>query len=182
MWRLWYLRLILGQEVPEVVFISMLKVNYICLTSSPFIQTHTFTLNSCDDVSNNLLKIIVINIGLLCMTGFFVRSTILLIQKKVLQKIIPPGPREVAQGESSILIKVFMNYIQIVQALFTFNLQIPSVFGSIFQYSSSPIESATYAMDCLLVGIAEKFGYENEMLYFRIISAQVQIILFVIVF
>ncbi|EAS02888.3 transmembrane protein, putative (macronuclear) [Tetrahymena thermophila SB210] len=136
-----------------------------------------FKCSDCTQVSGNILKLIAIQFGTIILTGFFVKSTIDLIQKKILQKIIPTSRKQQQQGESGIYIKIFMNYIQIIQTLFTFNLKIPDAFSSIFQYSASPVENSMMAQDCFLVQIIGTFMNKENMLYFRIIIGQMQVIL-----
>jgi hypothetical protein len=69
--------------------------------------------------------------------------------------------------QGGLFIKIFMNYMQIVSIIMTFNIPIPT--GSLYIIDSvgTPVETVLFSLDCYLAKLSDKENIPIE--YMRLI-------------
>ncbi len=89
---------------------------------------------------------IIIFLGTLGLTAFLVKSTIKLVQTKILGhylrkiRMFSSGASTELSAESGIYVKIFMNYVQIISVITTFRLETPEILKSIIETSANPTQ------------------------------------------
>ncbi|CAD8196346.1 unnamed protein product [Paramecium pentaurelia] len=139
-----------------------------------------YKCGSCDNIGDNTIKIALISLWTMISILISVKGTVETANKidfdnKLSKfKIFAKNPKE---GFGGVLIKVLTNYLQIVGAISTFQLQLPSVLQSSIRSVSNPVESMSFSLDCFLITISN-----IDIIYFRMIWALIMPIIYIISF
>ncbi|CAD8196278.1 unnamed protein product [Paramecium pentaurelia] len=145
-----------------------------------FSTSTIYKCGSCDNIGDNTLKIGLISLWTMISILISVKGTVDTANKidfdNKLSKlrIFAKNPKA---GFGGVLIKVLTNYLQIVGAISTFQLQLPSVLQSSIRSVSNPVESMSFSLDCFLITISN-----IDIIYFRMIWALIMPILYIISF
>ncbi|KAM3147887.1 hypothetical protein pb186bvf_000215 [Paramecium bursaria] len=78
---------------------------------------------------------------------------------------------------SSILLKLFMNYILILGTITTFQLDIPGTFGFILTNVSNPLQAMSYSLDCFMIKITD-----IDIVYFRMIWSMLMPFVYILIY
>ncbi|CAD8050685.1 unnamed protein product [Paramecium primaurelia] len=129
--------------------------------------------------SNNSLTIAAICIFTLLQMILSVRGNFQMIENFIKEQVLQSiGVRvNTTQANLSILIKIVVNYFQIISALGTFRISIPTDLISSVDIVANPTQSMAYSLDCFLIEIAI-----TEILYFRMIWALVMPLIYLLIF
>ena len=101
-----------------------------------------------------------------------------LLQSKVLKVLAKYSMIEEGESMSSIYIKIYLSYYQIIQVINTFDLTVPGWMETAPETVGNPVSSALYSFDCLIPKIKFDFSY----LYFKTIFTLLIPIFYLIVF
>ncbi|CAD8169765.1 unnamed protein product [Paramecium pentaurelia] len=139
-----------------------------------------YKCGSCNDIGDNTLKVILVSVWTMISILISVKGTVETVDKMVTQyqmqkfKVFQKDPKA---GYGSVLIKVLTNYLQIIGALATFQLQIPSVLQSSVRSVGNPTEAMSFSLDCFLVNLVD-----IDIIYFRMIWALIMPIIYMLSF
>ncbi|CAD8108833.1 unnamed protein product [Paramecium primaurelia] len=137
-----------------------------------------YKCGSCDDVGDNTLKVALISTWTLISIMLSVKSTMEAVNNMILSKKFSKYfVEQIKAGQGGILIKVLTNYLQIIGAVATFQLSLPSALTSAFKTVGSPVESMSYSLDCFLIKISD-----INVMYFRMIWALIMPIIYILTF
>ncbi|KAM3136869.1 hypothetical protein pb186bvf_010954 [Paramecium bursaria] len=120
---------------------------------------------NCGEETINYIIIIIIILGTLLSIFLSVKGTVQNIEwttKIIKLKQIGLRIQLNKENNSSVLIKLFINYIIILSSITTFQIELPQFINSLIITTSNPIQSISYSVDCLLI----KFEY-IDILYLR---------------
>ncbi|CAD8125569.1 unnamed protein product [Paramecium sonneborni] len=139
-----------------------------------------YKCGSCNDIGDNTLKVILVSIWTMISIFLSVKGTVETVEKMVTQnklshfKIFAQDPKA---GYGSVLIKVLTNYLQIIGAVATFQLKIPSGVQSSIRSVGNPTEAMSFSLDCFLVNLID-----IDIIYFRMIWALIMPLIYILSF
>lgn len=73
---------------------------------------------------------------------------------------------EVEEQNASILLKLILNYFQIIIVLTTFQINIPAVFNETVDVVASPATSVIYSFECFFYELSQQVGVNRIYLQF----------------
>ncbi|KAM3138611.1 hypothetical protein pb186bvf_009363 [Paramecium bursaria] len=127
----------------------------------------SYQCGECINVYANAITIVIICCWTLISIFISVKGTLDLVQDLIYYiKATKIGfiPSVSDKGTIAILVKILTNYLQIISAIATFQLQFPPGLNDAFSYSGNPIKSLSYSLDCFLTKLSD-----IDILYFRTI-------------
>ncbi|KRX02444.1 Pectin lyase fold/virulence factor [Pseudocohnilembus persalinus] len=126
-----------------------------------------YNCGKCDDQVWNGMKVFLVNLWVLISMFIAVKGTLQLVQEKIMLKSILTLFRgfRAKYNETGILIKMFMNYAQIIFILSTLDISLPSFLTNGQDNIGNPVKSMGNALDCYLILIQQKI----PNIYFKII-------------
>ncbi|CAD8146912.1 unnamed protein product [Paramecium pentaurelia] len=139
-----------------------------------------YTCGACSDtLEQNILIIIGISIFTLVTMILSVKGNYSFIENLIHQQVLQSiGARiNIQQNNASIIMKQLTNYLQIIAALTTFRISIPTAFVSSMEVLGNPTQSMAYSLDCFLVTFAT-----IDLLYFRMAWALLMPLFYMILF
>ncbi|CAK68383.1 unnamed protein product (macronuclear) [Paramecium tetraurelia] len=137
-----------------------------------------YKCGSCNDVGDNSIKVALISTWTLISIMLSVKSTMEAVNNMIIShKFSKYFVEQTKAGQGGILIKVLTNYLQIIGAVQTFQLSLPSALTSAFKTVGSPVESMSYSLDCFLIKISD-----INVMYFRMIWALIMPIIYILTF
>ncbi|CAD8136644.1 unnamed protein product [Paramecium pentaurelia] len=139
-----------------------------------------YNCSSCQQVAKNIINIVLVVLWTLLSLFISVTSTVQMIEEFIFQlKLKSLRNYIITQPTStSVLLKVFTNYLQIISSITSFQLSIPLGITLVFSGVGSPIDSMAFSLDCFL-------AESNQMipiLYFRIIFSLLTIGIYILLF
>ncbi|CAD8210964.1 unnamed protein product [Paramecium octaurelia] len=145
-----------------------------------FSTSALYKCGSCENIGDNTIKIGLISLWTMISILISVKGTVDTANKidheNKLSKLRISAKNPKA-GFGGVLIKVLTNYLQIVGAISTFQLQLPSVLQSSIRSVSNPVESMSFSLDCFLITISD-----INIIYFRMIWALIMPVIYIISF
>ncbi|CAD8140909.1 unnamed protein product [Paramecium octaurelia] len=139
-----------------------------------------YTCGACSDtLESNILIIIGISIFTLVTMIMSVKGNYSFIENLIHQQVLQSiGARiNIQSNNASIIMKQLTNYLQIIAALTTFRISIPTAFVSSMEVLGNPTQSMAYSLDCFLVTFAT-----IDLLYFRMAWALLMPLFYMILF
>ncbi|CAD8067727.1 unnamed protein product [Paramecium sonneborni] len=129
--------------------------------------------------SNNSLTIAAICLFTLVQMVLSVRGNYQMIENFIKEQVLQSiGVRvNTTQANLSILLKIMINYFQIISSLGTFRISIPTDLISSVDIVANPTQSMAYSLDCFLIEIAF-----TEILYFRMIWGLMMPLIYLLIF
>ncbi|CAD8143728.1 unnamed protein product [Paramecium pentaurelia] len=120
-------------------------------------QSNKYACYSCEDMAGNLVNIAIVICWTLLSVFLSVNSTLKMIEDLIkYSRLRTLGKFYLFESAStSVLIKVFTNYLQIISSIATFQLSIPNGITLAFTSVGNPIESMAFSLDCYLVQASE---------------------------
>lgn len=120
-------------------------------------NSQKYSCYSCALVTNNALKVFFLVLWTLVSVSISVRGTARLIMTTIslnyLYKMgfITGGKSSQAVDLTSVYIKIFTNYFQIIITISYFDLAMPSDIFSLPTLLGSPVEQMSYSLDCFML-------------------------------
>ncbi|CAK55664.1 unnamed protein product (macronuclear) [Paramecium tetraurelia] len=138
-----------------------------------------YQCSSCEDMAANIATIGFVLIWTLLSVFLSVNSTIKLIEEFTYYTKLKTIVKHIifSSSQTSVLLKVFTNYLQIISSISTFQLSIPAGIQLTFRSVGNPIESMSFSLDCYLAQMTI-----IPILYFRIIWAFVMVGIYILIF
>ncbi|CAD8164426.1 unnamed protein product [Paramecium octaurelia] len=140
----------------------------------------SYKCGSCSNIGDNTIKVTLVSIWTMISIMLSVKGTVETVDKMITQskmhklKIFRKDPKA---GYGSVLIKVLTNYLQIIGAVSTFQLKLPSAVQSSVRSVGNPTEAMSFSLDCFLVNLVD-----IDIIYFRMIWALIMPILYIFTF
>ncbi|KAM3133543.1 hypothetical protein pb186bvf_014385 [Paramecium bursaria] len=114
-----------------------------------------YSCGDCTIVQNNALIICFISIWTITCCLITVQANIEDTNSLFLQKQVKAfGIVQSKDAKSTILIKMFTNYIQILSSIFTFQLSLPPTISLVSSSAGNPIKTMLYSLDCFLYSLS----------------------------
>lgn len=117
----------------------------------------------CSSVKWNYVILAIISIWSFISMFLSIKGTIAavrgLLQSKVLKVLAKYSMIEEGESMSSIYIKIYLSYYQIIQVINTFDLKIPSWMEQAPETIGNPVSSALYSFDCVIPELKFDFSY-----------------------
>ncbi|CAD8136990.1 unnamed protein product [Paramecium pentaurelia] len=144
-----------------------------------FSLAQQYSCSSCEDMAGNIANICFVLIWTLLSVFLSVNSTIKLIEEFTFYTKLKIIVKHIIfqSSQTSVLLKVFTNYLQIISSISTFQLAIPAGILLTFKSVGNPIESMSFSLDCYLVQMTT-----IPILYFRILWGYVMVGLYIFIF
>ncbi|CAD8048507.1 unnamed protein product [Paramecium sonneborni] len=139
-----------------------------------------YSCSSCEEVARNIINIILVILWTLLSLFISVSSTIQMIEEFIFQlKLKSLRNYFITQPTStSVLLKVFTNYLQIISSITSFQLSIPLGISLLVIGVGNPMDSMAFSLDCFLTDSNQKV----PIIYFRIIFSLLTIGVYILFF
>ncbi|CAK58254.1 unnamed protein product (macronuclear) [Paramecium tetraurelia] len=144
-----------------------------------FSVSQDFQCGNCDQISYNIFITILISLWTLLSVLLSVSSTVAVMKDFIREiRLRSYGiSHSIKEASPAILIKIFTNYLQIIQAISTFKLEVPFNLLIIMQSFANPIGSMAYSLDCFIVSFTN-----IAIIYFKLIWSLIMAAMYLIFF
>ncbi|CAD8108038.1 unnamed protein product [Paramecium primaurelia] len=144
-----------------------------------FSVSQEFHCGNCDQISYNILLTILISLWTILSVLLSVSSTVAMMKDFIRDiRLKAFGlSHSIKEASPAILIKIFTNYLQIIQAISTFKLEVPFNVLIIIQGFANPIGSMAYSLDCFIVSFAN-----IQIIYFKLIWSLIMAVIYLMFF
>ncbi|KAL4492982.1 hypothetical protein ABPG72_020761 [Tetrahymena utriculariae] len=121
-----------------------------------------FTCGKCSEISDNVIKIVVISFWTIISIYLSASSSIELVQHNIMRNIfillgtISAGKTTEKSNLTSVLIKILTSYFQIISVLFTFRLNTPTALSNITNTIGNPSKQMGMSLNCFLINFSGK--------------------------
>ncbi|CAK55869.1 unnamed protein product (macronuclear) [Paramecium tetraurelia] len=145
-----------------------------------FSISQAYGCSGCEQVAKNIINIVLVVLWTLLSLFISVTSTVQMIEEFIFQlKLKSLRNYMITQPTStSVLLKVFTNYLQIISSITSFQLSIPSGISLVVSGVGNPMDSMAFSLDCFLADSIEIV----PILYFRIIFSLLTIGIYIMLF
>lgn len=137
---------------------------------------------NCEDMTLNYIILVVLAIVNFLSMSFSIIGTLKNIKQMLQVKVIGALSRysmlRMLYDESSIYIKIYLAYFQILQVLSTMELAYPTWINSFSSVVGNPTESSLYSTDCLI----RYFGNMIPYIYIKLVIALLVPFIYLIIF
>lgn len=151
--------------------------------NASFSRTSNFGCSKCDDIVNNYLILAILSIFNFLSMILSIKGTIdnikMRLQLKVIKGLARYGMFFPRKNESSIYLKIYFSYLQIIQVLAVMNLSYPNWINIAGETIGAPTKSVLYSTDCLVAAINSNVPYIHVKLIFALIIPFLYLIIFI---
>lgn len=150
--------------------------------NTSFSRTNNYECTKCDDIKLNYVFLVLFSIFNFFSMALSIKGTLDNIKTKLKMKIIKVFARYsmliAEKNESSIYLKIYFSYFQVIQVLTLLNMDVPSWFNPVGKTIGSPITSVLYSTDCLIAQFHSSIPIIHAKLILALITPFVYLFIF----